>query len=151
MGDFSTTCRVDVIVSSMACHLPPWPLVAATRATARRAISRQGHVSCGYMLCIGLWTERRSWSAFCPSASQRRPTGVPMNRKPWLISLLFFHHPATAHSVMLLHIVMCVCCVRSYDARPCVGSLSHLCRDCQVAPGTCILIDCLSRARRPMV
>ena len=74
-----------------------------------------------------------------------------MDRTPWLISLLFFHLPATAHSVLHLHIVVCVCCVRSYDARPCVGSLSHLCRDCQVAPGTRIPIDCLSRARHPGV
>ena len=37
--------------------------------------------------CMGLWTERRGWSAFCPSTSRRRPTVVPMYRTPWLISL----------------------------------------------------------------
>ena len=73
-----------------------------------------------------------------------------MNRTPWLISLCS-STIRRRRTVMHSHIVVCVCCVRSYDARPCVGSLSHLCRDCQVAPGTRILIDCLSRARHPVV
>ena len=40
-----------------------------------------------------------------------------MDGTPWLISLLFFHLPATAHSVVHPHLVVCVCCVRSHNAR----------------------------------
>ena len=94
MGDSLASCRIDFVVRSMACHLPPWPPVAAIRATVWRAISR--HLVTYIVHGPMDWAPRLvSFLSFRLPATANRSAYEP---DAVVDQPLFFHHPATAYS-----------------------------------------------------